>query len=231
MPAILQALFTSGPRSIRVGNATKESFVKMTLFALALAAAAPFAASASEANGIGYTYVQLDAVYEDYSNPYMFGGALSGSYAFTDHFFMTGSYGRTTDDGHNWDLRHSWWSLGAGYNTAIGDRVDWVTQASYVRDRYRASYNDDLVSASESESYNGYTISTGAQIRVTDHLITNAHLGWEDHSEDLYVGNDDGNFYGEFGMLYRFNDTWGLHGSLKLSEGTETYMGGIRASF
>src|SRR5262245_51601352 len=112
--------------------------MKKNLLALALAATAPFAAHASESNGIGYTYVQADYVYNDssFDGEDADGGALSGSYAFTDNVF--GFAGYSIVDANNYDAHATSWQLGTGFNAAIGNRADWVTRAAFVRADYKA---------------------------------------------------------------------------------------------
>lgn len=221
--------------------------MKKTLLALALAAV-PFVSSASESNGIGYNHVQLDYVYEDayyYGN----GAAISGSYAFTDNFFVTGRYARTTDDVDSWlgdfdfsaydldirdvdvDLAVKNWSVGIGFNKAIGDRADWVSQLAYARKEVDADITVCGAGGCVSDSgkvvdYSGYNLSTGVRGRVTDALSANAYLGYEDYNHHY-----DGDFYADFGLGYAFNPTWSLQTGVRLADSTQTWNLGVRASF
>ena len=210
--------------------------MKKTLIAMALVAiTAPIAAQASEANGIGYNYAQLDYVYTDNDAFDMDGGTLSGSYAFTDNFFMFGEYGEVKGDydlndfdyegpasNVNLDAKDSHWSLGAGFNTPIGDRADWVTKVAYDRHTLKAS----AYGFSSREHVDGGYITTGVMGRVTDKLTANAYLGYTDYNHGY-----EGNAFADFGAVYSFNKTWGLHGAAVLSDATETYSLGVRASF
>lgn len=210
--------------------------MKKTLIALALAAiASPIVAQASESNGIGYSYAQLDYVYSDSDDFDMDGGKLSGSYAFTDNFFLFGEYGEVKGDHHVSDFlygddsfdvkataKDSHWSLGAGFNVAIGDRADWVTKVAYDRHTVKGSaYGMHL-----RDHIDGGYITTGVMGRVTDKLTANAYLGYTDYNRGY-----DGNAFADFGAVYAFNKTWGLHVGTVLSEATETYSLGVRASF
>ncbi|WP_342317061.1 hypothetical protein [Lysobacter sp. FW306-1B-D06B] len=212
--------------------------MKKTLIALALAAA-PFVSFASESNGIGHTYVQLDAIYQDADGLYPYGAGLSGSYAFTDTFFATASYASTRDNDFNADpyspryydtynehYRQTNWSLGVGFNQSLGSRADWVTQLSYVNSSTTMRFEDDYYYYRARTRSSGYNISTGVLGRLTDKLNANAYLGYEDFNH-----NYDGDFYAAFDMVYAFNKTWGLHGGVKLNDGMETYTVGVRASF
>lgn len=213
----------------RTAMPPRKLVVKKTLILLALAAA-PFAASACDSstpcqsNKLGYTYVQLDAVYADAEGVYPWGARLSGSYAFTDNVFATASFGRVKDDDVNGyaDYTNKTWSLGVGFNNAIGANADWVSQLQYVRTHAKEDWNGGYWRSRSS----GYNISTGVLGHVTDKLTANAYLGYEDYDHHY-----DGDFYADFGMGYAINKTWSLQGGLKLNEFVETYSLGVRASF
>jgi hypothetical protein len=204
--------------------------VKKTLLALALATA-PFASLASESNNIGYSYVQLDAVYQDFDGgEYPWGAKLSGSYSFTDNVFATASIGRTKDNDvydDAWENTNKAWSLGVGFNTAIGTSADWVSQLAYVRTSHQDEWNGENGDGWYSRTrLRGYNLSTGVLGHVTEKLTANAYLGYEDYNHHY-----DGNFYADFAMGYALNETWSLRGGLKLNENAETYSAGVRASF
>lgn len=218
--------------------------MKKTLIALVLAAmTAPLAASATESNGIGYTYAQLDYVYQGGSSgPYLNGGQLSGSYAFTDNFFMTGSYAEGEDTYYGTKYDSSVWSLGAGYAMSIGSRADWVSQLSYVDQemtlKNRKGTCGSGIRCKWHENYRGAQLSSGIRGRVTDSLTLNGYLGYQDYDADHdwekeygYDVDYKGNFFADFGATYAFNKTWGLHAGLTLSQGTDTASLGVRASF
>ncbi|MDG2516737.1 hypothetical protein [Lysobacter soli] len=207
--------------------------MKKSLLAVALAAA-PFLANASESNGIGYTYAQLDYVYQDGAqvdgiNAYPNGFNLSGSYAFTDTVFGTASYGGTEDSRYHARYKNPNWSLGVGFNTAIGANADWVSQIKYADSDARVRLDSDFWGCTDCRdnlNYQGGQVTTGVLGRIVDGLTANAYLGYEDYNHRY-----DGNFFADFGMVYSFNKTWGLHGGLKLAEGVDTYSVGVRASF
>jgi len=211
----------------------KEHPVKKSFIVLALAAA-PLLANAAESNGIGYTYAQLDYVYQDGVNGhginfYPNGGVLSGSYAFTDNIFGTASYSAVEDSRDHGKFKNPGWTVGMGLNTPIGANADWVSQISYADSDARVKLRESYwgcTDCRENLNYQGGTISTGVLGRVVDGLTANAYLGYEDYSHHY-----DGNFYADFGMVYSFNPTWGLHGGLRLAEGVDTYTVGLRASF
>ena len=223
--------------------------MKKTLLGLALVALiAPIAANATDSNGIGYTYLQLDYVGVSQSghNSVADGGSLSGSYGFTSHamnFHVFGSYSdlRNNDHFDDYGIRFRVkektrpWTLGFGIANAIGSRADWVTQASYTHDRYNLSmcaYGDCL---RDHLTRKTWAVNTGVQGRVTDKLTANAYLGYSngDSSDGEYISERImGNVFADFGMVYSFNKTWALHGGIHLNNNsTQTYSLGARASF
>ncbi|WP_342316329.1 hypothetical protein [Lysobacter sp. FW306-1B-D06B] len=207
-----------------------------TLFALAIAlVATPFAASANGSDDINYTFIQLDAVYEDSgSGEYPWGMALNGSYAFNDNVFGVASISRTKDsdvlDGA-WENTNKSWSVGIGFTHDIGNVADWVTKLSYVEKTHRDEWfevgaDGNVESWYAKDSRSGVNVSAGVLGKVSDKLTANAYLGYED-----YGSRHDGNFYADFGIGYAFNPTWSLQGSMKLNQSAATFAVGVRASF
>jgi hypothetical protein len=212
--------------------------MKKHLMALALVAfVAPIAAYATESNGIGYTYAQLDYVNVSQSGHggVADGAALSGSYGFADNFHVFGSY---TALDYNRYAEYSFgqsysvhpkakpWSLGFGYAASLGSRADWVTQLSYTHDKYstHACFNDTCWR--DNESRNVWAVNTGVQGRVTDNLTANAYVGYS-HGPSV-----SGNVFGQFGLIYNFTKTWALEGGARLNnDSTQTYNVGVRAYF
>lgn len=235
--------------------------MKKTLIALAFTAiVAPIAAQATESNGIGYTYAQLDYVNVTGSGHYAKadGASLSGSYQFANNFHVFGSYtdlrsrkydeaGYDTYNGTDYAygasgrIKDRPWSLGMGYAASIGSRADWVTQASYTHDHLTArvcgwySAANDSGRRCDSDSVNGniWAVNTGVMGRVTDSLTANAYIGYSNGGHYSHGGPGImGNVYGDFGLVYSFNKTWALHGGVRVNnDGTENISLGARASF
>src|SRR4249919_1016016 len=127
--------------------------MKYSLIALALAAALPLSAHASDLN---YNYVEAD-----YASTHAFGTTLDGyqvkgSAAFNDDFFGVASYGRVSKNGGHF----SEGAVGLGYRHAISDKANWDSVLSYV--------NDDAGGGGGSVSDNGYRIATGLRGMVSD---------------------------------------------------------------
>ena len=231
--------------------------MKKILTAMALAALiAPLAAQATDSNGIGYTYVQLDYVNVTGSGHYAKadGASLSGSYQFANNFHVFGSYSdlrspkySSSDyaSGYTYGSTDKYkdhpWSLGMGYAASIGSQADWVTQVSYTHDRVSNHYCDWVSSATYSDrrcgtaSTNGnlWAINTGVMGRVIDNLVANAYIGYSNGGHYSNGGPGIlGNVYGDFGLVYSFNPTWALHGGLRVNnDGPENISVGVRASF
>lgn len=216
--------------------------MKKNLLALALVALAPLAAQATDSNGIGYTYVQLDYVNVTGSGHQAVadGAALSGSYQFANNFQVFGSYanlsldksyasGLTSGyDNLHMSGRENPWSLGFGYAASIGSRADWVTQASYTHDRYSARFCYDGYGCYRyHDTTNSWALTTGVMGRVTDSLTANAYLGYGNGGRNV-----TGNVFGDFGLVYSFDTTWALHGGVRVNnDGSENISLGVRASF
>ncbi|WP_109124770.1 autotransporter outer membrane beta-barrel domain-containing protein [Dyella sp. C11] len=218
--------------------------MKKTLLTLAFAALiAPITAQATEANGIGYTYVQLDYVNANQTGHGTLsdGATLNGSFQFADNFHVFGSYSSlsyrdsflqdTADlyglNVYNTSGTEKPWSLGFGYAAAIGNRADWVTQLSYTHDniKFRGCV-DTWGCFSSRDTANVWTINTGVQGRVFDNLTANAYVGYSN------AGRHDDNVFGDFGMVYSFNKTWAMHGGVRVNSlSHELYSVGVRASF
>ena len=231
--------------------------MKKILTAMALAALiAPLAAQATDNNGIGYTYVQLDYVNVTGSGHYAKadGASLSGSYQFANNFHVFGSYSDLRSPKYSssdYALGYTYgssdkfkdrpWSLGMGYAASIGSQADWVTQVSYTHDHVSNHYCDWVSSANYSDrrcgdvSTNGnlWAVNTGVMGRVMNNLVANAYIGYSNGGRYSHGGPGIlGNVYADFGLVYSFNPTWALHGGVRVNnDGTENISVGARASF
>jgi len=159
--------------------------MKKTLLALALVAsiAAPIAANATQANGIGYTYVQLDYAYvgSHYRENQQEGGILSGSWQFADNFHVFGSY--SDFSAQHYSLSNKPWTLSFGSANAIGSKVDRVSRLAYSHDGVHAVVCADFnctPPTARMANANTYFATTGVMGRVTDDPTPNAYLGYHD---------------------------------------------------
>ena len=176
----------------------KRSPMIARLAALALVAAAPFAASA--ADGIKYNYVQGGYTATNTSGGDADGWGVQGSAALSPNFSVFGDFSHQ-------DIKHSsadfdQWRVGLGYNRQVSRNTDLVTRVAY--EKFDAGQGFDA---------DGYSVEAGARASLTPMLEGYALAGYEN-------GNDyDGEFYGRLGAQVKFNQTWGLAADVKLVKG------------
>ena len=176
----------------------KRSPMIARLAALALVAAAPFAASA--ADGIKYNYVQGGYTATNTSGGDADGWGVQGSAALSPNFSVFGDFSHQ-------DIKHSsadfdQWRVGVGYNRQVSRNTDLVTRVAY--EKFDAGQGFDA---------DGYSVEAGARASLTPMLEGYALAGYEN-------GNDyDGEFYGRLGAQVKFNQNWGLAADVKLVKG------------
>lgn len=192
----------------------KRSPALIKLSALALACALPFAASA--ADGISYNYVQAGytAINSDLDAK---GWGAEGSVAVAPNFHVFGSYANYNVDGFfpafN-DVNIDAWRIGAGYNTAISNKVDFVGRAAYEK-----------LDAGSGANADGYSLEAGVRASLAPKLEGYAMLGYEDG--DGY----NGDAYGRLGAHVKFNQNWGLAADVKVASGDTQWMVGPRLTW
>lgn len=210
--------------------------MKKTLLFIALACAS-VSANATEANGLGYSNVELDYIYNDAPQANYKGIGLTGSFEVGAGFFVTGSYREQKINhfgGHN-DVNE--WSLGGGFATGLSENLDWVTQAAYVEKDANLSVGQFQIKNAPnrvSDDVAGFRVSSGLRGRIAPKLIGHAYLGYQDLGdvrESLGSFELDGNVYADLGLEYHFTDRWAATTSVTLSEGVTEYLGGVRLSF
>jgi hypothetical protein len=177
----------------------------------------PFAASAAE---ISYTYVEGGATRSQqdappgYSDPRFDGAYLRGSVELGRGFYGFGEYARTElrdDFGLDLDGEHA--QLGVGYAHGLNDRVDLVSEVSYL-ERDGLWWGQDGARASLGlRSQLGSRVEGWAKANYTDQQVS------------------DGDLSATLGAMYKFNPTWGLTGEAELNELEDRISLGIRASF
>jgi hypothetical protein len=207
--------------------------MKFSLIALALAAALPLSAQATD---ISYNYVEGDYasthLYTDPGDTTLDGYKIKGSVALGNNFYGVGSYGNVSGSdifGINADGDLTEGTVGVGYHHAISPTADWVSELSYVHDKISANAG----TASADVSDNGYRISTGVRAMLGEQFELNGNVNYAD------VG-DFGNGIGAgIGGVYHFNPTWGVTGAFDYAnhdnngsnEHTNTWTVGVRATF
>lgn len=199
----------------------KRSPALAKLAALALFAAAPFAASA--ADGLSYNYVQGGYNYAN-STVNADGWGLNGSAAVAPNFHVFGGYDALKAKDPVFTQTGSYkpevdqWKLGVGYNHAIAANTDFVGTLAYQKAKAKA--------AGSSASVDGYAAEAGVRSALGSRVEGYAMAGYED-------GHDyDGNFYGRLGGQVKINQNWGVAADVKLVQGGDTqYFVGPRLTW
>lgn len=189
--------------------------MKTSLLAAALLAvpALAMAATASAAEGVSYNYVQggYTATQGD-GNADADGWAIDGSVAVHPNFHLFGAFNQQELDDTNIDIDQ--WRAGVGYNHEISPRTDLLTRVAY--EKFDAGHGAD---------FDGYSVEAGARAALTQSLEGYALAGYENYDSDGLL-EDDSNFYGRLGAQWKFNQSWGVSGDVKFSDGdTEWFVG------
>lgn len=188
----------------------------LALSALALAAALPFAASAADLDYSylegGYTSIDADGGLD------ADGWVIGGSAAIAPNVHVFGSYGSTELDGadlEDTDIDGGIARIGLGWNTGINDQNDLVVRANYLK------IDTDFPGGDT----DGYEAEVGLRTAFTPNFETYAAAGYAD------IGRGSGDLYGKLGAHYKFNQNWGLAGSVTLADGANEYFIGPRFGF
>jgi len=205
-------------------------------FALAIAlAAASFGALAGE---LSYNYIEGGYVRTDINNLGDGDGfAVNGSVALGEQFHLFGGYSMqdASESGVNIDLDA--FRIGAGWNHALGDRVDFIARAAYEHSEADASVAGFGSIDGETD---GYSIEAGFRgLTSLDGDIEGWILGGFADTNDVDVGGvslqideeEDDQFYGRVGGQVKFNPTWGIVAEGMFAEDSHQLFVGVRASF
>ncbi|HOZ03826.1 MAG TPA: hypothetical protein PLS60_00405 [Arenimonas sp.] len=196
--------------------------MKRSLFALALAAALPMSAQASE---LSYSFVELDYVNsraEILSSAFYSteGYGLRGSYGFAENYYVSGGY-TNSDFDVSGSLNEDTWNLGFGYHRALNDQADWIAELGYTQIN---SFGPSVLD----ESY--YTLGFGVRGSMTDNFEGTAKLNYN-NGANAYYPQYDGAISAAVGLKWNINDMWGIVGEIEASEDNTDYTVGVRASF
>jgi hypothetical protein len=161
------------------------------------------------ASNFSYTWAEIDYRYVDSAvgGDSVDGFALRGSYAINPNISLLGSYSRLSDNGDLDEFR-----LGAGYNTAVSDRIDVFGSLSYVRQEFDFDSNDD--------TENGFAAEVGARFWLNDKVEINNKLEYRDVEDNGWgVG---------IGARYYVTPTVSLGGEFETITGDEDLLLGVR---
>ena len=215
-----------------------------TLLAATLLAATSFSAQASE---LSYTFVEANYaqanfddvdLYDININPTLVGWGLNGSFAIADNFYAFGGYSSGKDDVLNYadvngtyslDVSVDRTNIGFGYHMPVSDKTDFIAELSYIQYDYDFDYSEVYLGNPNSESIkidtSGARLSAGLRGQLFDSFEGYAKLNFTD-SQDI-----EGDFGGNIGGQYKFNQTWGITGDIEFAKDAAIYTFGVRASF
>lgn len=185
--------------------------MKRTLLALALTAALPFAAQASD---LSYTYIEGGYVGLNTDPVDTDGVGFNASAALGDKFHIFGGYTRSEFDNTNVDL--DTWNIGLGYNHELSRNADLIARVGYEE------FNIDLPGL---PAFDSWFTEVGVRAALGTKFEGWALAGYQDGD------NLGGEYYAKLGGLVKFNRAWGLSGEVKFINGDQQYFIGPRVSF
>lgn len=196
--------------------------MKRALFALALAAALPMSAQATE---LSYSFVEVD--YTN-SNSEIFGSStldtdgygVRGSFGFAENFYVSGGYQKNDFDiGVDEDR----WNVGFGYHREMYDQADWFVEVGYTKiDSFAPVFDENV-----------YDVSVGLRGSISDRFEGIAKFSYNDGADfgGAIYPQYDGAFSATVGLQWRINAMWGIVGEVEAYEDDTDYTLGVRASF
>ena len=200
--------------------------MKKSLLALALIAAAPFAASA--ADGLGYNYAQAGYAKTDgRGNANADGWNAEGSIAIAPNWHVFAGTQQLNIDRTDIDVQE--WKLGAGYNRAIAANTDFVARVAYQK-----LTSDDLyvgpLKVANGADLDGYSVEAGVRSALASKLEGYAMAGYEKYGrQNGFAGNEGA--YGRLGAQFKFNPNWGVVGDVKFADGDAVWSVGPRITW
>jgi len=200
--------------------------MKRALFALALAAALPMSAQASE---LSYSFVELDylnshaAILNGPGGPGIDseGYGVRGSFGFADKFYVSGAYANSDLDIFNID--NDKWNVGFGYHQSLNDQADWFAEVGYTKiDSNNPAVDDHF-----------YDLSFGLRGSLSDRFEGTAKLSYNDGVDlgGAFYPQYDNAFSVAAGLKFNITEMWGIVGEIEAYEDATDYTIGVRASF
>ena len=201
--------------------------MKRALFALALAAALPMSAQASE---LSYSFVELDYLSSSDGVTNGFSGqgldtegyGIRGSFGFADNFYVSGKYSNSDLDLAS-SVDTDQWGINFGYHRAMYDQADWFAEVGYTKLESNEPVLDD----------HAYHVTFGLRGSISDRFEGIAKLSYNDGADysGAYYPQYDSSFSAGVGLQWRINEMWGIVGEIEAHEDATDYVLGVRASF
>jgi hypothetical protein len=226
--------------------------MKRTLFALALAAALPMSAQASE---LSYSYVELDYGWMNVDDGPLdidpTGWGIKGSVSVSDSWYLFGGYQQGNDTLDNFvdtdsppdgvaddvDVDMDQTQIGIGWRHAISDRADFDGELSYIHQTVDIGENIPLPAQpcgcsggpgfipNSGFDSDGYRLSGGLRGELAKNFEGWVKANWTDGSDF------SGDFSGTVGAQVKFGGMWGVTGEAEFGNDANIYTLGVRASF
>lgn len=164
--------------------------MRVSLLALALAATAPYAASAAE--GLNYNYIEGGYVATNLDNNDgdidADGVGANASIALSPNWHVFGGLTVQESDGFDFlgdrvETDVNQWRAGVGYNLAIANNTDLIARAAYEKIEV-----DDVtiggVRYDVNDGDDGYSAEVGVRSALTSNFDGHALAGYEDFGND-----------------------------------------------
>lgn len=169
-----------------------------------------------QASELDYSYIQADfsglnlsasdtAIVDGLGFDENFSGYdVAGSFGFAENFYGFAGYADTDTDttvfGSTLNTTFTEFYVGAGYHLTVSENTDWIIEASYVDDEFKATYEGE----SESVSDSGFRIASGIRGQFTEKTEVTAKFNYTDV-------NDLGNGFGvDIEAVYHFTNHFGM---------------------
>jgi len=177
-----------------------------------LLAVAPLTA---HAEGMSYSYIELDWAHTDVDNgPSGDGIHAEGSVGFANNFFVFANYATLDVDVVDIDT----YIVGLGGHVGITESLDFVGRVGYT--------SLDLSLAGGGASTDGYHLAAGLRGRVADQFELEGDIIYRD------LGNEGGEETAfSFGGRYHLTDAFALGVEYQFGEDADTLFAGVRFSF
>lgn len=168
---------------------------------------------AAFAQDLNYSYLQLNYGTVDIDDLSVDGDGfgLDLSFALTDEFYIVGNY-ETAGLDFSVDLTR--WNAGVGFNSDIGENLDFIAELSYMY----AEVDAGIASADDS----GILGRVGVRGAVSNVVELQGAARYDEISEE---------FSFDAGALFNFNETFALGIFGLWEDGVTTYRAGARLNF
>ena len=184
--------------------------MKMSLLAVMVAAALPFAAYAGD---LRYNYLEGGYAADQFDGlPNANGYGLNGSVGVGNDFNVFGGWSRQKFD--NTSVHFNDWNAGVGFHHPINDTTHLIANVGYRK-----------LDAGGGVNTGTYSGEVGVRSQLGNNFEGWALGGYEDGK------NDNGEFYGKLGGQVKLNKSWGLVAEAKMAHDQKEYFVGPRFTF